>query len=169
MDIRQMKTSDLVHVLDIQGRCYPKAYHEPRSAFDNKLRLSPESSWLATSAEQVQAYLVALPADETHFPALHAADWSPPSRARWLCIHDLAVHPDHRGAGAAPRLIDRAAAHARQMGLEGLVLVAVEGAEAYWARQGFTPVHVSHAGLRERLASFGGGALFMVRPADEPS
>lgn len=173
MDIQTMKSTDLAQVLEIQRLCYPSSYHEPRSAFENKLRWAPQTSWIATcgdanpggrtQAPMACAYLVALPVDESHFPQLHAHDWTPPSRARWLCIHDLAVHPDHRGSGAAGHLIDHAATQARQAGLAGLALVAVEGAEAYWARQGFEAVQVDHKGLRDRLASFGDTAKFMIR------
>jgi hypothetical protein len=53
--------------------------------------------------------------------------------------------------------------HARLSGLSGLALVAVQGSEPYWARQGFRAKEVEHAGLREKLHSFGDGACFMVR------
>lgn len=158
-----MTLADLGLVLAIQQRSYPPAYHEPLAAFDNKLRQSPDSAWLATSDTATLAYLVTLPVDEDHFPALHAATWRLPSRAKWLYLHDLAVDPGHRGCGAGQRLVEQAFAHARQLGLEGLALVAVQGSEPYWARQGFETHEVAHAGLREKLRSFGDDARFMVR------
>lgn len=163
MDIRPMKPADLGLVLAIQQRCYPPAYHEPLAAFDNKLRQSPASAWLATCDEGAQAYLVTLPVDEAHFPALHADDWCLPPRAKWLYLHDLAVDPDHRGSGAGQRLVQHAFAHARVLGLEGLALVAVQGSQPYWARQGFQARTLTHTGLLEKLRSFGDDACFMVR------
>lgn len=158
-----MTLNDLARVLDLQRRCYPPQYHEPLGAFANKVQWSPDSGWLVVSSGQAVAYLVTLPVDEAHFPALHASDWRPPEQARWLCLHDLAVDPDHRGTGAGQRLIEQAFTHARQRGLNGLALVAVQGSQPYWARQGFRPESVTHAGLLESLRSFGDGARFMVR------
>lgn len=158
-----MTLADLSLVLAIQQRCYPPAYHEPPAAFENKLRQAPDSAWLAVSGEHTLAYLVTLPVDEAHFPALHAASWAPPPRAKWLYLHDLAVDPDHRGSGAGQRLVKQALGHARAQGTEGLALVAVQGSQPYWNRQGFRVRAIDHAALQARLRSFGDDACFMVR------
>ena len=158
-----MTIADLGLVLAIQQRCYPPAYHEPLAAFENKLQRAPGSAWLAVSGEDALAYLVTLPVDENHFPALHATGWTPPPQAKWLYLHDLAVDPGHRGSGAGQRLVEQAFRHARALGLEGLALVAVQGSQPYWARQGFMAREVGHAALREKLRSFGTAACFMVR------
>lgn len=158
-----MTLADLELVLTIQQRCYPTAYHEPLAAFENKLRQSPGSAWLAMSGDQALAYLVTLPVDEGHFPALHGASWAPPPQAKWLYLHDLAVDPGHRGSGAGQRLVEQALGHARRLGIEGLALVAVQGSQPYWARQGFLASQVTHAALQQALRSFGDGACFMVR------
>lgn len=158
-----MALTDLSQVLAIQLRCYPPAYHEPAASFENKLRRSPESAWLAVSGNQVQAYLVTLPVDEAHFPALHAANWAPPSRPKWLYLHDLAVDPDHRGSGSGQRLIAQALERAHAQGLEGLVLVAVQGSQPYWMRHGFQTREVEHIALLATLRSFGDDACFMAR------
>lgn len=163
MHIHPMTLADLDRVLAIQQRCYPMAYHEPRAAFENKLRHAPDSAWLAQSGERALAYLVTLPVDEAHFPALHASDWHPPSMAKWLYLHDLAVDPEHRGSGAGQRLVEQAFAHSRQMGLQGLALVAVQGSQPYWTRQGFEVHEPDQPGLSAKLTSFGAGALFMLR------
>lgn len=163
MDIRSMTLADLSLVLGIQQRSYPQAFHEPLAAFENKLRQSPGSAWLAMSDEQAQAYLVTLPVDETHFPALHAAHWTPPVQAKWLYLHDLAVDPGHRGSGAGQRLIDQAIGHARLLGLEGLALIAVQGSQPYWERQGFQASLTNHPVLLGKIRSFGNDACFMLR------
>lgn len=158
-----MTLADLSLVLAIQQRCYPPAYHEPLAAFENKLKQAPDSAWLAVSGAHALAYLVTLPVDETHFPALHAANWAPPPQAKWLYLHDLAVDPDHRGSGAGQRLIEQALGHARARNTDGLALVAVQGSQPYWARQGFQARAAGHAALLETLRSFGDDACFMVR------
>lgn len=162
MDIRSMTPGDLGQVLAIQQRCYPPQYHEPLSAFENKIGQSPRSSWLAVEAEMALAYLVTLPVDEDHFPALHAADWEPPAQPKWLYLHDLAVDPGHRGSGAGRGLVQKAFEHARASGLDGLALVAVQGSQPYWVKQGFQARQVDHQGLLAKLRSFGEGASFMT-------
>lgn len=157
-----MTLADLDLVLAIQQRCYPAAYHEPLAAFQNKLHHAPDSAWLAIAGERTLAYLVTLPVDEAHFPALHACDWAPAPRAKWLYLHDLAVDPGHRGSGAGQRLVEQALGHARQAGLEGLALVAVQGSQPYWTRQGFQSRDPAHPGLREKLGTFGPDAALMV-------
>ena len=158
-----MTLTDLDQVLAIQQRCYPPHYREPFSAFENKLLRSPGTAWLAVDGGDAVGYLVTLLVDENHFPALHQADWTPPVQAKWLYLHDLAVVPRQRGGGAGHGLIDRARTHARSTGLQGLSLVAVQGSQPYWARQGFQVRDVAHAALRKKLCSFGEDACFMVR------
>ncbi len=157
-----MTPTDLEQVLTIQRRCYPPQYHEPLGAFENKIRQSPTSAWLAVEAEMALAYLVTLPVDEDHFPALHAVNWQPPVRPKWLYLHDLAVDPDHRGSGAGQGLVQRAFEHARASGLAGLALVAVQGSQPYWHKQGFQARQVDHPGLLAKLRSFGADASFMT-------
>lgn len=163
MDIQPMTLADLGPVLALQHRCYPAEYHEPLAAFENKLKQSPDTAWLARCGNSALAYLVCLPVDEDHFPALHADNWAPPPEAKWLYLHDLAVDPAHRGSGAGQRLVEQAFEHARRTGLGGLALVAVQGSQPYWSRQGFVARVVEHPGLHQRLRSFGDGACFMVR------
>jgi predicted N-acetyltransferase YhbS len=111
----------------------------------------------------VQAYLFTLPVDEGHFPVLHDTDWIPPVRPRWLYLHDLAVSPASQGLGLSGRLMQQALHCAHTLHTDGLALVAVQGAEAYWTRQGFLAHTPHHPMMQQRLASFGRDALFMMR------
>lgn len=162
MDIRLMHPADLDAVQRVQRSCYPVPYHEPPASFGNKLRHAPDSCWVIEAGGRVEAYLVCLPADETRLPGLHATDWCAPRQPSLLYLHDLAVSPGLRGQGAAQALIDRARAHAAQAGLRCLALVAVQGSEPYWARQGFAPREPVRSELVRALHSFGDGARFMV-------
>lgn len=162
MDIRPMRPTDLDAVLRVQRSCYPARYLEPPESFGNKLRHAPDSCWVIEAGGQVGAYLVCLPADERNLPVLHDTDWCAPEQPTLLYLHDLAVSPGFRGQGAAQALIDRARARATQAGLRRLALVAVQGSEPYWARQGFRPGQPLQDGLIRSLRSFGDGARFMV-------
>jgi diamine N-acetyltransferase len=60
---------------------------------------------------------------------------------RWLEVDGVCVHPDHRRGGVARSLVERAAALAREEGLE-LELTTWsfnEGAQAAFAAMGFRP------------------------------
>lgn len=161
--VRCILEQDLDAVLHVQAQCYEAGYHEPRTAFANKLAYSPGTAWLVEHEGTVQAYLFTLPVDERHFPVLHGSDWAPPPQPRWLYLHDLAVSPACQGMGLAGHLMQQALRCAHTLQLEGLALVAVQGAEAYWTRQGFQACTPRHPVMQQRLASFGPDALFMMR------
>ncbi len=76
----------------------------------------------------------------------------------WLYVHDIAIDPDWAGGGLAAQLLDAVLASGRRLGLSRAMLVAVQDADAYWARHGFVaqtpPMPV---------VGFGEGAVWMVR------
>lgn len=168
MLIRPMTLTDLPGVLAVQQRCYAPAFHEPAVAFASKLSGSPGTCWVATRAPgtsveaDVQAYLVCLPVDADSLPALHAPRWHPPASAQALYLHDLAVSPAAQGQALAPRLVAQAREQAREMGLSQMVLVAVQGSEGFWQRQGFAERPLPEGTPADKLASFGAGARFMA-------
>ena len=57
-----------------------------------------------------------------------------------LYLHDMAISSDFRGQSLAPALLAYASIEAKKLGLQALALVAVQGAEGYWAKQGFVKV-----------------------------
>lgn len=66
-------------------------------------------------------------------------------------VETLSVLPGHRGSGAGSALLDRVREEVRAAGVELLMLGVVagnEGAERFYARQGFTPQFVE---LGQRL------------------
>jgi hypothetical protein len=44
--VRCILEQDLNAVLQVQAQCYEPGYHEPRTAFANKLARSPGTAWL---------------------------------------------------------------------------------------------------------------------------
>ncbi|WP_259043780.1 GNAT family N-acetyltransferase [Chromobacterium alkanivorans] len=60
-----------------------------------------------------------------------------PDAADTLFIHDLALHPDARGHGLGPRLVQTVLGQGRRRGLRQARLVAVQGAARYWRRFGY--------------------------------
>lgn len=159
-----MTHEDLPHVLALQHSCYHPDFHEPLSAFDSKLSASPETCWVvAEGPASIQAYLVCLPMAGENYPLLHAPDWQPPAQADELYVHDMAISPALRGRGTARRLLIQAMAHAEDLGLPRLSLIAVQGSVAFWGHLGFTARPATSAPLVRKLASFGGDATLMSR------
>ena len=78
-------------------------------------------------------------------------------------LHDFAIAPAHRGQRLAALLLRQVLQNARAAGLRHAVLVAVQGADAWWLRHGFTP-----AAPPQPLASFGAAAVWMTRGLKEP-
>lgn len=160
LHIRLLTEADLPAVMAVQAACYEAGFHEPQAAFANKLAEASDSCWGAWQGDALRGYLFCLPADADHLPALHASSWRRPADAAWLYLHDMAVHPDARGLGVAGRLLEAARTRAHAVGVEALVLVAVQGSVPYWTRHGFATVAPSPP-IAAKLRTFGDGAHFM--------
>ena len=87
-------------------------------------------------------------------PAAPAA----PQPGDWLYVHDIAVDPAWAGHGLAARLLSEVLDAGRRLALRRAMLVAVQGADVYWARHGFVAQVAPMAVL-----GFGEGAVWMVR------
>ena len=114
-------------------------------------------------AEDIDAYLIALPVRWPNFPALNAEPL-PSQAADTLYLHDLALHPRARGSGVATRLVNQVLVSARQAGLQQAALIAIQGSVPFWQRFGFA-VQQPDPVLAAKLASYGGSAQLMRREA----
>lgn len=164
---RTMTAADLPQVLNIQHTCYAPAFHEPLEAFASKREAAPDTCWVAaTPRGELQAYLVSLPIDPSHYPALHATHWSAPRQASELYLHDMAILPTLRGQGAGHTLLGLALGHARQHKMSQLSLIAVQASETYWCTHGFASALPGNPDMAHKLHSFGSDARLMVRHLD---
>lgn len=159
-----MQEADIDAVIGLQMACYSGEFHEPKSSFAAKLRAAPDSCWVAAGPEGLLAYLVCLPIEGDALPALHAPQWHKAHHPDWLYVHDLAIHPQARGTGLASAMLQLAAAAARSQKLATMGLIAVQGSVPFWRRHRFEPATTPIApGMVSKLASFGEGAVFMLR------
>ena len=159
-----MQTNDLDAVIALQSTCYATPFHEPKQAFAAKLNAVPASAWVVDGPSGLWAYLVCLPIAGDQLPALHATEWHPPPSPQWLYLHDLAIHPDARGAGLAGVLLSKADELAFSQGWQALGLIAVQDSLAFWRKQGFAPTELPSPLIHaDKLASFGKEATFMLR------
>lgn len=163
--LRPLCAIDVPAVLRLQAQCYEAQYLESSLAFEAKLAAAGphQSSWIAARGEEALAYVVALPVCLQTLPALDAPSITPPAQPELLYLHDLAVAPQGRALGLGRRLAELVEQSARALGLERIGLIAVQGSQAYWQRQGFVAIEPLPAVLAAKLASFGLDARWMER------
>lgn len=165
MKLRPMHAADADAVLAVQQAAYPPSHHESWAVLGRKLTLWPAGCWvMADEAGAVLAYLFSHPGRLDAPPPLHGVLDALPAEANAYAVHDLALHPRAQGQGLGSALWRQAQACAQAAGLPAMSLVAVQGSTGFWARQGFEAVDVGVLpGLAEKLAGYGGEAVFMWR------
>lgn len=162
--IRSMRTSDLPEVLAIQAACYTEVAPESLESIEAKLVACPSTCFVASLDRSIVGYLVALTWEFSSPPELNASTCQVPSSPNCLYLHDLAVSPSARNAGAGRALVQRFFESLRTSGLERASLIAVQDSAPYWERYGFRIVSPS-AALREKLSAYGEDAAYMQCPS----
>jgi GNAT superfamily N-acetyltransferase len=158
-----MHPDDLPAVLGIQLRCHDDSKLESAQSFLAKLQAAPASCFMAMAGEAPVGYLVAVPALLGHPPPLGGAACDLPPQPNALHLHDLALHPQARGMGAAGLLVAAFFTAARGLGVAHACLVAVNASAPYWARHGFAPWPLA-PGAAGEAAGYGEGAVYMGVP-----
>lgn len=157
--LRAMRATDIDAVLAVQAQCYRDDLIESRAALASRQRLSPDTCWVAEEDGHVHGYLFAHPWQGEQPPALDTPLPALPEHCDTLFLHDMALSKTARGQGLAPRLMEKVLQYARHSGLNCARLVAVQGADHYWKRQGFLPYPLRPG----KLACYGQGAQGMLR------
>lgn len=156
--IRALTLSDVPGLLAVQRACYGDGLIESAETFQARLT-SPANSSLAVERQgRLCAYAAACRSRLGRITPLHG-DFEPAPEPDTLYLHDLAVLPAFAGQGLAQALLTALLAQARADGLRHSALVAVQGAERYWSRRGYTPRVLQANGL----AAYGPGAVYMTR------
>ncbi|HMJ06259.1 MAG TPA: GNAT family N-acetyltransferase, partial [Chthoniobacterales bacterium] len=133
-----------------------------RPCFANRLALYPAGCYvLARDREPVLGYLLAYPWLADDAPALNILLDALPAAPAVMYLHDLALHPNARGAGHAATIVKHLAEVAEAAGWPVITLVAVNNAAAFWQRHGFQ-IRETHS-LCQKLTSYGPDARYMVR------
>lgn len=151
-----MTPADLPAVLALAAALHP---HHPESpaVFAERLALAPEGCWLLGEG---RGYAIAHPWAGAAPPPLDTLLGVLPVRPDALHLHDIALDPAMRGAGHAASIVAALLRAAEGRGLRRATLVAVDGKDAYWARQGFRPIAGAEG---PALASYGEDAVAMAR------
>jgi ribosomal protein S18 acetylase RimI-like enzyme len=143
---RAMTTTDLPTVTKISTEVHGR-YAEPLEVYAERLFLCPAGCFVCEVDGTVRGLLVAHPwTRAAPPPALGAMLHTIPDPADTWYLHDIALLPDTRGLGAGQAAVALVDGLARKAGVPDITLVAVNGADRFWAKQGFDYTDASAGG-----------------------
>lgn len=157
---RPMSPDDLPRVARLAARVHA-AYPEDEGVFAERLRLYPAGCHVYEAGGRLLGYVLSHPWADRAAPALNSLLGALPASPATYYLHDLALLPEARGAGAGSAIVAALVAQARAEHLPTMSLVAVHESEAFWRRHGFEAVE--DAALSEKLRSYDEAARFMMR------
>lgn len=161
MNWRAMQAEDMGAVSGVSDAVHGH-YTEPRAVYAERRELYPAGCFVFDTGGVVTGYLIVHPWRHEAPPALGAMIDSLPDDADCLYLHDLALLPDMRGSGAGAAGTRLALDLALAGGFDAVYLLAVGGADAFWASRGFSPV--PDAMLAARLRDdYGPEVVYMRR------
>lgn len=160
MSPRPLSLADLPGLQAVQRQCYGTDLVEGTDVFARRLAHPANCSAAMVQAGEVRAYVVAYRSCWGQVTPLHG-DFSDHPAPDTLYLHDLAVGPQWVGQGYGQALRHWLWCQASAWGLRWSALVSVQDTQAYWQRQGYHPQPLSDATQRQRLRSYGPGAVYM--------
>jgi len=138
-------------------------YPEDLAIFTERLRLYPAGCFVLDNEREIAGYALSHPFVKDRAPALNSLLHALPESCDTYYIHDIALAACARNTGAGAAIVESLRAQARAGGFDAICLVAVNNSAAFWQRQGF--VTQDAASLRDKLASYGAGSVYMRGPA----
>lgn len=158
---REMKAEDIDRVFAIAAVVHP-SFPEDRAVFAERLALFPAGCRILAAADgRAAGYAFTHPWIFGVPPKLDTLLGALPAAPTTYYLHDIALLPEARGAGAASALLIDLLGLAASLSLSNLSLVAVNDSVPIWRRRGF--VERPDAVPESRLASYGADAAFMAR------
>lgn len=159
---RPLTALDLPGLLAVQRACYGDGYIESAEVYARRLASAAQCSLVVERGGRICAYLAAYDSLEGKVTPLHG-DFEATDSPDTLYLHDMAVLPELAGQGLARALLAPLWSGAAARGLARSALVAVQGSQGFWERRGYA-VHTLHSTVhRQRLATYGDGAVYMLR------
>lgn len=155
---RAMTAADLPAVAAISDTVHGR-YAEPVEVYAERLALYPRGCFTLESDGAPTGFLVTHPWRGDAPPKLGAILGAIPNDADTYYLHDIALLPETRGTGAGRAGLDLTIAAARAAGLGEIMLMAVGGADRFWAAHGFAVLEAAPAAL----TGYGLEALLMRR------
>lgn len=159
---RPLTAEDLPGLLAVQRACYGDGYIESAAVYARRLANPAQCSWVIEQDGQVCGYLAAYGSVHGKVTPLHG-DFEAATSPDTLYLHDMAVLPVMAGQGLARALLAPLWQPAVARGLKNSALVAVQGSQGFWERQGYAVFFLHDPEQRRRLAAYGQGAVYMRR------
>ncbi|MGI2174641.1 GNAT family N-acetyltransferase [Shewanella ulleungensis] len=142
----------------IQAQCYVELTPESLSVMQSKWLASPSTCVVFEQAQEVLAYALVHPWNRGDAPSLDSEISSQHSNSWYL--HDMAIAPRAQGLGVGKQLLTHLLDQASALNIDGIGLVAVQGAHSYWLQQGFKP-HATSPKLTQSLGTYPVGASYL--------
>lgn len=149
-------------IMSVQESAYSEVTPEPLEVLRCKRSITPQSCFVSVSEQgAIEAYVLAHRWAGRNPPSLSQVidDVSSHSSADTLYLHDLAVDQRAQGKGLGLKLFNAVLTSAKSMGVKTISLVAVQGADSFWRRQGFVEDETARI-----CDSYGADAVYMERP-----
>jgi hypothetical protein len=176
LEWRPMKEEHITHASHLGNYCYPDHF-ERYVVFREKWELFPagcrvlihtfknlSEPHLQSTYLRVAGYTVAFPwttlkrrADQ--FPALDTFLHVLPVTPSHLFLYDIAIHPEFRGSRMGEKAIRDFETLASRLNLDYLNMIAVNGSDKLWVKQGFSREVWPHL----IPAGYGAGAVAMSK------
>jgi GNAT superfamily N-acetyltransferase len=134
-----MRAGDLAAVSAISDAVHGR-FTEPVAVYAERLALYPAGCRVLEQDGAIAGYLITHPWHRDDPPKLGAMLGTIPADADGYYLHDIALLPEARGSGASKVALDFVRARTRALGLHDIALMAVGGADRFWAAQGFAYV-----------------------------
>ncbi|MET0221539.1 MAG: GNAT family N-acetyltransferase [Tardiphaga sp.] len=155
-----MTAADLPAVKALADLIHP-AFPEDEAVFANRLALHGAGCRALELNDTICGYVLSHPWHDGQPPALNEVLPRDAAPATTFYIHDLALAPAARKSGAAAAVVAMLAAHAAELKLPNMTLVAVNNSVHFWQRLGFRIV--IDPALADTLRSYDDDAAFMSR------
>lgn len=153
MSIFSLSVNDVPQLMLVQQSCYNEELVESAAVMAERIGAFTSSCWGYFVDQRMAGYLLAYPSLLGRITPLAAA-FPLYQKPDCLYLHDMAISSEFRGQSLAPRLLEHARIEAEKMGLTTMALVAVQGAEEYWTKQGFVKVTTLSAAQQATLDTY---------------
>lgn len=157
---RHMHRNDLARVYEIGCIVHPD-YPEDEAVFSDRLEVYPQGCFVLQADEGLIGYAISHPWQAFAIPALNVELRSLPENAQSYYLHDIALMPQARSGGRASSVVAKMAEQAKSEEFAAMALVAVNGSQGFWERQGFQVTQRPE--LVEKLQTYSDDARYMVR------
>ena len=137
------------------------SFAEPESIYAERLARCPSGCHVLATAQGIVGYAISHPWLRASPPPLRQPLGALPAQPDCWYIHDVGVAPGQRG-GTSSAILAHLETIAHEAGLRVMALVAVDGAQGFWQKQGYQPAMTP--ALTHALQCYGDDAVYMEKP-----